>query len=147
MKNLNQVQLIENALNKEREKLLMELSRINTYLNKKIESIKKVVAYQKEYAEGVHLNATRSIPMLHKNLDFFSNKMKDIIIVEEREIQKLKTIQQNKLKEIELIDNKVKLMSAFSESILSEMAVKLESAEQSGIDDLSATKQSRGDYE
>lgn len=147
MKNLKQVKLIEGVLHQEREKLLMELSKINTYLNKKIFSMQKVIAYQKEYAEGVHLNVTRSIPMLHKNLDFFSGKMKDIILVEEREIQKMVTIQQNKLKEIELIDKKVKLMSVFSKSIVSEMVMKMESYEQSSIDDLSATKQSRGGYE
>ena len=147
MKNLKQVTLIQAALTRERDKLLMELSKINAFLRKKTDSLSKVLAYQKEYAEGVHLKVTRTIPILHKNLDFFSGKIKEIIMTEEKEIAKLINVQKTKLKQIEAVDQKVKLMSSFSASILSELALQSENSEQSGIDDLSATKQSRSDYE
>lgn len=147
MKNLKQVEMIRNVLDKEREKLLLELSKINIYLNKKVSALQKVLAYQKEYAEGKHLNNTRSIPMLSKNLDTFSNKIKTIIINEEKEIEKLVHGQKKKLQEIESVDSKVRLMSVFSESIISEMLLKMEHIEQSSMDDLSANKKSRGGYE
>lgn len=147
MKNLKQVNLIQTALNKERDKLLMDLSQINIYMRKKIDSLNRVIAYQKEYSEGSHLNVTRMIPALHKNLDFFSGKIQNIIITEEKEIENLSEAQKSKLKQIEVVDQKIKLMSSFSESILAEMALKADNMEQLSIDDLSATKQSRGEYE
>lgn len=147
MKNLKQVQIIHTALSKEKDRLLSELSKMNLRVNKKMESVKRVLAYYREYSEGNHLSLSKSIPALHKNLDSFSNRMLDIVKIEEVEIANLVKHISSKLKEIEVVENKMKLMDHFSGTIISDNNVRLENIEQMTIDDLSSMKHTRGDHE
>jgi hypothetical protein len=147
MKNLKQVQTIHGALTKEKNRLCSELINLNLHINKKVDSLKKILEYHHEYAEGNHLNFSRSIPALNKNLDFFANRMLVIVNLEEKEIAILEKHKSAKLNEIEVVENKIKLMNHFSGMIIAETNMKQETMEQLTLDDLSSMKSTRGDYE
>ncbi len=71
MKNINQVKTIHTALTREKERLMGELTRLNLHINRKVESVKKIMAYYRDYSEGNHLDLSKTVPILSKNLDFF----------------------------------------------------------------------------
>lgn len=147
MKNIDQVKTIHSALTKEKEKLMSDLLRLNLNINKKMESVKKILAYYQDYSQGNHLSLSRSVPALNRNLDFFSNRMLEIIRMEENEIANLVKHRGSKLNEIEAIENKIRLMNHFADTIQSEMIQKSENLEQMTIDDLSVVKQTRERHE
>lgn len=147
MKNLNQVTIIQNALAKERDKLMGELQKISLYIKKKQESLKKVLAYQREYSEGTHLDASRSVPVLHKNLDSFTKKINVLVRKEEMEIDNLLKMRTSKLKEIEVMTNKVSVMEKFSATIKTEKLMKQDNIEQMSLEEIALNKRTRGDHE
>ncbi|VVC77111.1 hypothetical protein AQUSIP_24380 [Aquicella siphonis] len=147
MKNLSQISVVNDALHRQREALMTDLRRINVHIRKKEDSLQKIIAYQNEYTNGTHLSISRSVPVLSKNLDSFTKKMNDIIHAEEMEIGKLMKARGEKLKQIEALDNKLKIMTHFSENIRLEQAIKTENIEQMIMDEMSVNKRSRGDNE
>jgi flagellar biosynthesis chaperone FliJ len=147
MKNIRQIEMINKALSKEKEKFVYELSKINIYIARKIELLKKIIAYQKDYSEPNKFNITHSIPLLNKNLESFTNQIKQLINTEEKEINNLQQIRMDKLKELEKVEQKIKVMEQFERKINIEKMNQLENKEQRSIDEMAANKHTRNDYE
>lgn len=147
MKNLKQISIIHDALSKERESLMTDVSSINHKIRQKQDSLKKIIFYQNEYANGVNLNLSRSVPVLSKNLNSFTRRMNEIIRAEELEIAKLAQTKEEKLRQLETLDNKLMVMNQFSENIRLEQVTRSEKAEQFNLDEMSVNQRSRGGYE
>jgi flagellar biosynthesis chaperone FliJ len=147
MKNINQVKTIHTALTREKERLMGELTRLNLHINRKVESVKKIMAYYRDYSEGNHLDLSKTVPILSKNLDFFSSRMLEIIKIEENEIANLMKHRGSKLSEIEKIENKIRLMNHFSDKITAEVNLQRETQEQMNLDELTTIKHTRGNHE
>jgi len=147
MKNIAQIKVINNALNKEREKFLFELARINLFIENKLNTLRKFMDYMRDYTEGESFNLSRSIPSLNRNLNSFSTKIQQIILMEEKEIERLLYLKGQKLKNIAEIEQKIKVMDHFEDVAITERHVRMENHEQSSMDELNSIKHTRGDYE
>lgn len=147
MKNLHQVQLLSKVFHNEKQKYLSELVKINKFIDKKIASINKIIAYQQEYAQGKSLKISKSIPALYNNFILFLMKLQKLIHIEEQEIEKLNKDRQVILEKFANVEQKMKIMLQFEEKIQQQNLYKAEKREQLMLDDLSANKFSRGDYE
>lgn len=147
MKNLHHVQLLSKAFHIEKQKYLAELMKINKFIEKKIASINKIIAYQQEYAQGKNLKISKSIPTLYNNFILFLMKLQKLIHAEEQEIEKLKKDCQVILEKLTKVEQKIKIMLQFEEKIQQQVIYKAEIREQYILDDLSANKFTRGDHE
>jgi hypothetical protein len=88
------------------------------------------------------LELSKATPLLHKNLQAFSNRLIDIVRKEEGEIAKVEQHKRAKLKEIEVVEKKMSVMNHFANTIKASQLSKMENAEQVMLDDLSAVKNS-----
>lgn len=147
MKDLKQIKSVIMALEKDRERRLGEILRINAYIKKKMDMVTKMENYQKDYESGQQFDVTKSIPTLHKNLNAFINKIRTIIKAEEVEIEKLNQHKKVKLDELQKLDQKIQMIEHFKETAKQEKIMKSEVSEQLVLDDLSSIKHSRGDNE
>lgn len=147
MKNLQQIKVIHTALNKEKDKILSEVGKINILIKNKKESIKKILSYQGEYADEKKFLLSKSIPILNKNLNTFKGKLNNIILNEENEIEKLIKIRAEKFIKIEEIDRKLELMDGFKVRREGELAYELQQLDQAESDELSSAKQIRESHE
>lgn len=147
MKNLQQIKVIHAALNKEKDKILSEVDKINVLIKNKKESIKKILSYQGEYSDEKKFILSKSIPILNKNLNTFKGKLNTIILNEENEIEKLVKIRAEKFSEIEKIDRKLELMDGFKERREGELAYEMQQADQAESDELSSAKHIRKNHE
>lgn len=143
MKNLQQIKVIHDALNKQRDGFLAEVSKINMIIKNKKESIKKILSYQGEYAEEGKFVLSKRVPILNKNLDTFKGKLNSIILAEENEIDKLMKIRESKFEEIKKIDKKIELMASFKANREGEIAYASQQSEQSELDELSSREHIR----
>ncbi len=145
MKNLHQIQLIQTALTKEKEKYLHELEIVSKNIEKKMMTISRMVVYQNEYINIDNLKLSKSIPSLTKNLYAFSGKIADLIQQAEIEVVHMQKTKKTILRSIEQVDNKVKLMNVFEEKAKRELFLKMEIQEQTLADDLASIKYARGE--
>ncbi len=143
MKDLRQIQVIQQALIKQKEKILALIVRINDMINKKHDAIKKMLSYQNDYASNDRFNLTKSIPALNKNLDSFYKKLNQIILMEENEISALEKKREERFREIEKIDQKISLMTQFESNKKQEIAYEDERSNQKMMDDLTSTRRSK----
>lgn len=143
MKDLRQIQVIQQALTKQKEKVLSLVARINDMINKKQDAIKKMLSYQNDYASSDRFNLTKSIPVLNKNLDSFHKKLNQIILMEESEINELEKKREERFREIEKIDQKMSLMTQFETNKKQEIEYENERSNQKMIDDLTSTRKSK----
>lgn len=144
MKNLQQINLISHSLGKDREKLLFEIVRLNTLIQRKMELIEKMASYQHEYSNNPQFNLTRSVPALNKNLESFARKIQGIVVKEKIEAEKLIQTRDAKVEKLNTLDQKIKLMQQFTENLQHEMVLAKDKVEQLNMDDLSVIKKSRG---
>lgn len=147
MKDLQQVRMIAKALEKEKEKYMNELFRLNTTIDKKSNLVEKMSSYLKDYYRDDNLKVTKSHPTLLVNFDNFAKQIQDVIARTKTEIKMLLKSQEILLGKIQNSDQKIKLMNVFEEKIIKENQLHASRAEQSAIDDLSSIKSSRGVYE
>ena len=145
MKNLSQIQVIQTALTKEKEKHLHELAIVVKNIDKKMTMINRMVVYQNEYVNSDNLKISKSIPSLIKNLYAFSGKMDDLIKKAEIEIVEMQKTKEAILTTIEQVDNKIKVMNIFEESAKKEAFLKAEKREQAMADDLVSIKHVGGE--
>lgn len=144
MKNIRQIEIINRVLENKRKKHLLEISRLNRFIDTKLGNIKKILSYQSEYTDEARLKLTRTVPSLSNNLESFTQKMTDIINTEQIEIQKLNDNKRSIMAELEKIDGKISVVKNFEKQVKLEKQQKIEQIEQLLIDDLSSTKKSRG---
>lgn len=147
MKNIHQIQLIKQALVKDKKKYSFELSKIINSIEKKSYSILRMVSYQKEYSNSKNLQLTRRTPALNKNLSAFSNKISDVIIQAETELKNMQNTRDSILHTIAEINKKIDLMDVFEDRSNQLALKKQEKIEQTMLDDLVSTKHLRDDYE
>jgi len=145
MKDLNQIQLIQTALTKEKEKHLHELAIVVKNIEKKMLTISRMVVYQNEYVNADNLQLSKSIPSLTKNLYAFSEKITDLIQQAECEVLNMQKTKETILQSIEKVDNKIKLMNVFEEKAKREVFLKTERQEQTIADDLASLKYAKGE--
>ncbi len=100
MKNIAQIKVINNALGKERDKFMSELVKVNAYLETKMTTLKKFTDYLREYSESESYSLSRSVPALSRNMNSFSLRLQQIIMAEEKEIEKLVNLKNEKIKNI-----------------------------------------------
>lgn len=147
MKNIQQIVLIMSILQKEKNKRLFELARISSAIHKKIETIKKMSTYESDYANADNFKFSRSIPLLHKNLQTFSRKIVKIIEIESSEVERLKESRDKVLKDIDQLDHKIKIMQHFYDVIKTEKFLANEKLDQAFLDELSSTISFRGQHD
>ncbi len=117
MKNINQIKAINKTLEKEKDKFLHELSKVNLNIQRRINNIKKVMEYQNEYNHGDNFKLTKSIPALNKNLIKFSNNIQTMIHKEEYELNRLNDIKQKILYQIDKLNKKIQAMDLSIEEL------------------------------
>lgn len=147
MKNLKKIKLIHDCLKKEKDRLIIDLFNINANIHRMDESVKKILSYHSEYSKSNLLQLSKETPLLHKNLNAFSNRLLEIVQKEEIEIAKVEQYKREKLKQIEVIEKKMSVMNHFSDAINASNFSKMENAEQVMLDDLSSVKIRRSDHE
>ncbi|MEO8400366.1 MAG: hypothetical protein ABI597_01045 [Gammaproteobacteria bacterium] len=147
MNNSRQIALISTMLGKERECYLFELSKVISFMEKKIATIKKMISYQNDYYTSEHLQLSRSVPALNKNLNAFSRKMTDVIQQAEQELVQLQKNKDKILSSIEDVDNKIRLMNLFADRVKLQAMLQTERREQSEQDELTSRERLRGEHE
>jgi flagellar biosynthesis chaperone FliJ len=147
VKNIAQIKVINDALTREKERFMGELARINIHLENKLNTLHRFMEYIKDYNENANYSMSRTIPALNRNLDSFSKKLQQLILVEEKEVEKLTALRAQKIKHIEEIEQKIKVMDHFETIAVTEKQSRMERSEQAGLDELNSIKHSRGEYE
>ena len=148
MNDIHQIELITNSLLKEKEKYLFELEKINTSIKNKLSMIDKMKSYQDDYLNNSNLMLSKSIPVLHKNINFFVKRINVVISQAESEISSLGKMKISILESVEKINRKIDLMDVFAKKSKSALKMQEEKREQNTLDDLSSTiKQRESEYE
>lgn len=147
MKDIGQIKMIGHALSQEKENFMRELGRINSNLDSKRATLQKFIGYMQDYSEGENFSASRSIPSLNKNLDSFAKRIREIIISEEKEIERLLKLKEQQISRIEELEQKIRAMSLFEERAVTDKRQTQEKTEQAGMDDLTSTRHSRGKHD
>lgn len=147
MKNLHHIQIIRSALNKQKEKIELDIARINRMIKNKKMSIKKMLSYQNEYSDEKKFTLSKCVPLLNKNLDTFKRKLNNIIIAEEHEIDQLMKIRASKMEEAEKIHQKIQVMDGFKEKKEKELVYEAEKSEQVNQDEMSSEAHKRKDHD
>src|SRR5690348_106206 len=104
MQDIRQIKIINQSLNKEREKYLFELTKVNASIAKKVETINKMLAYHDEYYKSENLKLTHTTPALNKNLDLFAKKIKVVVKQAEDDVKRMNTAKETILSKLEAID-------------------------------------------
>lgn len=146
MNDMRQIQVIIKAFTKEKEKYLFELSKINLAIERKSDSIQKMLAYKKDYFNDNNLTVSKAIPALIKNFHSFMKKIDIAIKQADDDLVILKRAKQALLDRIGEIDKKLELMNLFADRIKAEMILKEEKSEQSMMDDVVSTLHLRGEH-
>ena len=140
MQSIQQVQLIHNALISERKRFLIELGKVNRFLNKRLSTIEKMISYQSEYSDNNNLKMSRSVPTLHQNLEMFSKKIAKLVSHEELEVKKLENIKESIIDKITNLDQKIKLMANFRDKALMNELLQNDKMEQVMLDELAVRR-------
>ncbi len=139
MKDPHQIKVITDSLNKEKEKYMHELMRINSLLTNKQSMAEKMQLYLNDYLNNKNLTVSKSIPGLHNNITQFVKKMNSVINQAEFEVETILQIRTSVLEIIEKINQKIDLMNIFDKKVKVDQIKKNEKQEQNVIDDLAAT--------
>jgi len=129
-------QVIKNHLDKQREKLLVELKSLNFAIQKKNENIERMRAYHAEYQNDTKFALTRAHPSLEKNKDLFINRILTAIVQSETELGYLNANKKQLLTQIEVLKGKIDTMQDYLKKGLAAAARKEEKLEQTALDDL-----------
>lgn len=147
MKNERQLNLICMSLTKEKDKFLLELTKVGKMLEGKVNSLEKIKSYHDDCHHNDKLKMTKQVPILTKNLSSFGKKIMDLIQQEEMEIVRLGRVKQNLVAKVSQLDQKIKFIKSAIERLSREKQVVMDKKEQLAIDDLSANKLVREEYE
>lgn len=147
MRSLRQIKVINQALDKERERYLRELGMIVKTIEKKQSLIQRMADYRREYFADGNLMLTKAVPTLNKNLDLFDKKMEAIIQQTESEVLQFQKSKEAVMQKITTIDSKIQLMELFKIRIHQKTLVRADKQEQRMLDDLSTIKNVRDDNE
>ena len=148
MKNIKQIELIQKALAKEKDKHISDLAKLVKYIDNKIENIRRMTMYQNEYDHSENLQLTKSVPVLNKNLCVFSGKISEMIVQTEIELAGLERSKLSLLQLIEKVENKIRIMDIFEDRARLEAFMQADRQEQNMIDDLTSIKHTQGnEYE
>lgn len=145
MKNLHQIQAINQVFDAKKNKLMADYANIGAYIQKKAENIQKFRQYQQEYAAENFLVLSKSTPLLHKNLNSFLAKIETIISKEQHEIDMLELRKRALQEEIEKFDQKIEMMDKFEEKVQSDIEQRADKLDQSYMDDLAVNRKVRSD--
>jgi flagellar biosynthesis chaperone FliJ len=140
MKDNKQISIIITALDKQRERYLSELARINLIIKNKEILIKKMHLYINEYQRNDQLNLSKSIPIFFNNFNMFIHKIENVIAQTHTEVNQHLLMRKNAIEQIKILENKIKIMSIFSQRIIEEKLLQMEKSEQLTLDDIVAVK-------
>lgn len=140
MKNTSQYQSIIDNLGLKKNAILSEITRVSMNINKRQESLTRIKSYQNEYVGTDKLPITKSIPTLSRNLDSFTNKLQEIVLLEENEIAKLEYLRDTKLNELSKIEEKINLLNKLIDHINKKHQYKLSMLEQLMLDEFAVLK-------
>lgn len=139
MKDIRQIKLIAGSLQKQKDKYVFELAKVNKNIENKILLVNKMIAYQKDYFNVENLKLSRTIPGLNNNIDRFVNKIESVIEQTRQEISQLKRIRESLLGTIQQFDKKLDLMDIFEDKSKKALKMKDDRNEQKLADDIVAT--------
>lgn len=135
MKQLNQYKVIIDNMSMRKNVILTDITRINTHISKRVESLGRIKSYQNEYVGNDKLPVTKSVPTLTRNLNSFTNKLQEIVILEEIEINKLEVLRASKLNELGKIEEKINLLEKLIAKLNKAHQYKLDTLEQLMLDE------------
>lgn len=141
MEQINQYQNIIDAFKLKKDTLLSDITRVNTLINKRVESLGRIKSYQNEYVVGEKLALSKSIPSLTRNLNSFTSKLQEIVHLEEIEIGKLESLRESKLVELGKIDEKISLLEKLTNDLNQKFQYQLNALEQNMLDEFVLLKQ------
>lgn len=147
MENIQQIQTINQALNKEKDKWLFELSKIAQLVDKKQLLVTKMLSYQKEYDKKDKLEFSKSNPLLHKNFDLFYKKMLEALFKAESELETLLRSKSNIIAKIQQVDQKIKVMEIFESRVKLNKKIAAEQLEQILMSDFAINQFIRGNHD
>lgn len=147
MKDIKQVKTVKKGLKKQKESFLRELTLINEAIDKKSLLIMKMQTYLAEYETSQTLEKTRLIPALHNNYISFTQQIQGVVFQTEKEIDQIKLKRIPVITELDIIEQKIKLMEKFEEKIEIENSRTIEKNNQNLIDELSVNIKIRGAHE
>lgn len=147
MENLKQIGLISKALNKQRERYLFEISKVNSLIKLKQDLVVKMISYLSEYVADGHLSSTKSNPALLKNFEAFLQQIHAVIVKTENEIQDLIKLRADWLSKLQASDGKISVMDHFEDRTIKRNNEKQSKHEQLTIDDMSLVKHMRSKNE
>lgn len=141
MEQINQYQNIIEAFKLKKDNLLADITRVNTLINKRVESLGRIKSYQNEYVVGEKLALSKSVPTLTRNLNSFTNKLQEIVLLEEIEIGKLESLRESKLIELGKIEEKILLLEKLTNDLNQKYQYQLNTLEQNMLDEFVLLKQ------
>lgn len=143
MKDIHQVLLIKKALEKQKEKIFLELAKINAVITHKNNLIHKMKIYLIEYRNEKRFELSKSVPGLFINLNHFTDQIESVIVKTEIEIDQLKIRRKVVADKLIKLDQKIDLMKIFISRNDKMLRQKEDRLEQVLIDDISATRHLR----
>lgn len=141
MEQINQYQNIIEAFKLKKDTLLTDITRVNTLINKRVESLGRIKSYQNEYVVGEKLALSKAVPTLTRNLNSFTNKLQEIVLLEEVEIGKLESLRESKLNELGKIEEKIILLEKLTNDLNQKYQYQLNTLEQNMLDEFVLLKQ------
>ncbi len=147
MRDIRQIKVIQQSLERQKAIIQTDLTRINQFLAQKRESLQRLITYLHEYMDAKEVRISHRVPALHQNRIQFTLKIEKIIHSEENEIKKIIIIQQAKLQQLRVLEQKLQTMNHFLAKIQLENMQAANRQDQLRNDDLAALKLMRGEDE
>lgn len=147
MRDVRQIKIIQQSLERQKAVVQTDLTRINQFLAQKRESLQRLITYLREYMDAKEVRLSHRVPALHQNRIQFTLKIEKIIHLEENEIKKIISAQQAKLQQLHMLEQKLQTMNHFLAKIQLENMQAANRQDQLRNDDLAALKLMRGEDE
>lgn len=143
MNDLKQIRVLIEALTKQKDKYLNELTRLNANINVKNSMIEKMQSYRSNYLNNCELKNNQTSPMLYKNSNLFIIKIDQAIEHTQKELHSLNKIKISLFETIDKVNKKIEVINVFDAKTKKDLKEKEDKREQVVLDDIASTMRRR----
>lgn len=143
MNNMKQLKAAILNFKAKRQKIAMELMKLENFSRQKASYLKKIQNYKKDYdQQPAEVAATLPRGLLQNRLNFLK-KVEELILTEEASLRKIEIKRKRYHEDLQFLDNKIDLLEKKGESLRSALVIQYEKVQQREMDDLVVTNKGR----
>jgi flagellar biosynthesis chaperone FliJ len=136
MKDIRQIQMINKVFNNQKKMIINDILKLNSILKSKVDLVKKIQQYQREYESGNVGGILNVIPSLMNNKNVFTGKIFELVERENKEIDKINEKIKMKMLELSSVENKITSIESFERDYIEKKSRATDIKDQKEIDEI-----------